>query len=223
MLPYTPSAVAESLYVVLDRAAAAHDCATLAIPGGRSPGPVLTALAAMCDPFVRDRLHLFWLDERAVEPGHAERNDAPTLAAWAAGGPLPAHIHAMPAERADLQAAASAYATLLSQVCAGRPLDACLIGIGEDGHFASLFPGHPGLRDLDPVFAVFDSPKPPPRRLTMSLGTIRAASFRAVLALGAAKGQVARRATLGHDPQLPCSLLPADSAWFLDDAALGAL
>jgi 6-phosphogluconolactonase len=223
MLPYTPSAVAEALHAVLDRAAAAHDCATLAIPGGRSPGPVLTALASQCDPFLRDRLHLLWLDERAVAVGDAERNDAPTLAAWSAGGPLPAHLHAMPAERADLYAAAAAYAALLTHLTAGRGLDACLIGIGEDGHVASLFPGHAGLRELDPVFPVFDSPKPPARRLTMSLGVIRSASFRAVLALGAAKGAVVRRARAGQDPHLPCSLLPADTLWFLDDAAQEAL
>ena len=82
MLPYTPDTVAEALFQVLDQAAAARGRATLAIPGGRSPGPVLGALARMCTPFLRERLHLLWADERAVPPGHADRNDLPTLAAW---------------------------------------------------------------------------------------------------------------------------------------------
>ena len=223
ILPFTATAVAEALHTTLDRAAAAHDSATLAIPGGRSPGPVLTALARMCEPFLRDRLHLLWLDERAVALEHADRNDAPTLAAWRAGGPLPAHVHPMPAERADLQAAAGDYAAVLAHATRGRPLDACLIGIGEDGHFASLFPGHAGLTELDPVFPVFDSPKPPSRRLTLSLGVIRESNLRVVLAFGAAKGALVTRARAAQDPTLPCSLLPTDSVWFLDDAATAAM
>ena len=57
MLPYQPTTVAEALYTLLDQAAAARGRATLAIPGGRSPGPVLSALAGLCTPFVRERLH----------------------------------------------------------------------------------------------------------------------------------------------------------------------
>lgn len=220
MLPYTPSAVAEALLATLDAAAARHRRATLAIPGGRSPGPVLTALARMMDPFVRRHLHLLWLDERAVPRGHAERNDQSTLAAWQEGGELPAHLHPMLAEADDLPAAAAAYVRTLVLATGGRPIDACLVGIGEDGHFASLFPHHPGLRELEPAFAVFDSPKPPSRRLTLSVGVVAQAGLRVVLALGAAKGRVAAAARRGPDPALPVSLLPAaDTLWYLDDAA----
>lgn len=223
MLPYTPQTVAEALLAVLDHAAARHRTCTLAIPGGRSPGPVLTALARTCDAFVRRNLHLLWLDERGVARGHADRNDLPTLAAWESGGPLPAYVHPMPAEADDLNAAATAYARTLRLATGGRPIDACLVGVGEDGHLASLFPRHPGLRELDPVFALTDSPKPPARRLTLSLGTLRDAGFRAVLALGEAKGRVAARARRGGDPALPVSLLPAEgTTWFLDDAAMAA-
>lgn len=223
MLPYSPAIVAEALAQILDRAAAARGRATLAIPGGRSPGPVLTALAGILDTFVRDRLHLVWLDERAVPVGHADRNDAPTLAAWDAGGPRPRWVHPMPAEEADLEAAAARYAEVLATATGGQDLDACLIGIGEDGHFASLFPDHPGLKELTPVFAVLDSPKPPPRRLTLSLGVIRRSHAQVILALGAAKGAVARVAAQGPRSDLPISLLPRDrSIWYVDDAALAA-
>jgi len=223
MLPYSPAAVAEALLVVLDRAAGSRGRATLAIPGGRSPGPVLTAVARGLDPFLRARLHLLWLDERAVPLGHPDRNDAPTLAAWQEGGALPAHVHAMPAERDDLAAAAASYAATLAAATAGAGLDACLIGIGEDGHLASLFPNHPGLRELADVFAVIDSPKPPPRRLTVSLPVLHRASMLVILALGAAKGAVAARARRGPDPAVPVSLLPpAKCVWFLDDAAVAA-
>ncbi|MBA2480655.1 MAG: 6-phosphogluconolactonase, partial [Planctomycetes bacterium] len=86
MLPYHPATVAEGVHQLLDRAAAGQGRATLAIPGGRSPGPVLTALSGLCDHFLRKRLHLLWLDERAVAVGDPDRNDGPTLAAWRAGG-----------------------------------------------------------------------------------------------------------------------------------------
>ncbi len=224
MLPYSPDAVAEALLLQLDAAAAGRGRATLAIPGGRTPAPTLTALARMCDPFLRARLHLLWLDERAVPPGDPQRNDGATLQAWSLGGALPEHIHPMPAEAGDLEAAAAAYATTLNQACAGAPLDACLVGFGEDGHIASLFPQHPGLRELSPVFAVIDSPKPPARRLTLGLGVLSQAGLLAVLALGRDKGTVAKRAWAGADARLPVSLLPRERCrWYLDDeAAAGA-
>lgn len=223
-LPYQPTTVAEALLAHLDQAAASRGRATLAIPGGRSPGPVLGELARICDPFVRERLTLLWLDERAVPVGHADRNDAPTLAAWQAGGALPAQVHPMPAERDDLDAAAADYARIVHQATGGSDvIDACLVGIGEDGHLASLFPHHAGLKELSPVFAIGDSPKPPPRRLTLGLGLLSRARAHLVLALGAAKGQVAARARHGADPALPVSLLPpAVTSWYLDDAAAAA-
>lgn len=223
MLPYTPATVAELLFQQLDRAAAARGRCSLAIPGGRSPGPVLSELAARCTPFVRERLCLLWVDERALPPGHAERNDLPTLAAWDAGGPRPARVLPMPAEEPDLDAAAARYAASLAEVCSDDRIDAVLLGLGEDGHVASLFPAHPALDEFDPVLAITDSPKPPPRRLTMSLGLLRQAGLRAVLALGAAKGPPALAALRGGaDPQIPASLLGA-CHWFLDEAAEAAL
>ncbi len=220
MLPYLPDTVAEAVATLLDAAAVARGRATLAIPGGRSPGPVLTALAHCLSPFVRERLHLLWLDERGVPRGHADRNDLPTLAAWQAGGDLPPFIHRMPAEDEDLEAAALRYTATVHEATAGGPLDVALIGIGEDGHFASLFPNHPGLTDLSDVFAIFDSPKPPPRRLSMGLGQISQARTQVILALGAAKGAIAKRAWRGPDRAVPVSLLPANRCvWYVDDAA----
>ncbi len=219
MLPYTPIAVAEAIVEQLDQAVVARGRATLAIPGGRSPGPVLTQLAGLCTPFVREHLHLLWVDERAVPVGHAERNDQGTLAAWESGGLLPAHVHPMPAEESDLAAAATRYAAILADATAGAALDVAFLGIGEDGHIASLFPDHPGLDELEPVFAVTDSPKPPPRRLTLSLVVLRQARFKLALALGAAKGRILATTRRGASRQLPVSLLGPDLIWYADDAA----
>lgn len=224
MQPYSPAIVAEALLAALDAAAALRGRATLAIPGGRSPGPVLTALAGMCTPFVRERLALLWLDERAVPLGHSDRNDAPTLAAWRAGGELPARVHPMPAHTDDLDAAADAYAGVLRDATVDGCLDACLVGVGEDGHLASLFPSHAGLLELSDCFAIVDAPKPPPRRLTLSLPVVCRARMRAVLCLGPAKGWVMRAWLQGADRTCPASLLPrTGTAWFLDDDAVGAM
>ena len=225
MLPYSAEGLAQTIATALDEAAALRGRATLAIPGGRSPGAVLERVAALISPFVRERLHLLWVDERAVAVGHADRNDLATLAAWERGGPLPAHVHAMPAEAEDLEAAAQQYAATLAEATGGDALDVALLGIGEDGHIASLFPEHPGLKELDPVFAIYDSPKPPSQRLSMSLGVISQARACLVLSLGAAKGEVFKAIReQGAQPLYPVSLLPeAQVAWYLDDAATAAL
>lgn len=226
ILPYTADTVAEWLLAVLDQAAAERGRATLAVPGGRSPGPVLERLAAWCPPFVRERLHLCWVDERAVPRDDPQRNDAAMLAAWQSGGPLPAHVEAMPAEEPDLEAAAHAYGRCLAAIGADQGFDAVLLGIGEDGHIASLFPDHPLLDDFGPVCAIHDSPKPPPRRLTVALPVLGASRAIAVLALGRAKGAVLARARAagGETRSVPVSLLPAaPTRLFLDDAATAGL
>ncbi|MFH1037719.1 MAG: 6-phosphogluconolactonase [PVC group bacterium] len=217
VLPYNLHRVAEVLLGRLREAVAGRGRAALAIPGGRSPGPVLGVLAGLLPEAVRRHLYLFWVDERAVPPGHRDRNDAAALAAWEEGGPLPAYIRPMPAGDGDLERAAADYAGTLQRATGGRPLDACLLGVGEDGHIASLFPDHPALEREGPVVAVYDSPKPPPRRLTLSLPVIGRAALRVVLAPGEKKGAVRRRAAAGPDPSLPVSLLPPENTvWFVD-------
>ncbi len=224
-LPFTAGIVAENILLVLDAAVAARGRATLAIPGGRSPGPILTALAGMMTDFVRERLHLLWLDERAVPPGHGDRNDDAMLAAWSAGGALPAFVHRMPAEDDDLQGAAEAYAATIAEITDGDAIDLCLIGIGEDGHFASLFPNHPLLKDLDQVCAIEDSPKPPLRRLTMSLPLVSRCQHCHILVLGESKGLVFKAIRdRGQTADYPISLLPAGHCvWYLDPPAGEAL
>ncbi len=221
ILPYSESVLAEQIADALDNAVMTRGYATFAIPGGRSPGPILSLLAASLEPYVCERITLLWVDERAVPRGHEDRNDCATLAAWEEGGPLPGCVAPMPAEAEDLEAAAAAYAQTVAEATKGEPIDVCLIGIGEDGHLASLFPEHEGLKELDPVFAIYDSPKLPPRRLSLSLGIISQARLRLIVARGGEKGAVAARVQQhGPQPKLPVSLLPvSDTYWFLDEAA----
>ncbi len=215
---YDQDRVAEVILDELRRVIEERGQATMAIPGGRSPGPVLTALAGRMADEVRSNLHLFWVDERAVSPGDKERNSSSTLAAWEEGGELPEYIYPLPAEYQDMEAAAREYAGILDRVTEGHPIDLCLLGVGEDGHIASLFPDHPGLQREESVFAVYDSPKPPLRRLTLSLPVISSAGLRIVLASGREKGLVLERAAKGPDPSLPVSLLPTENTiWFVDE------
>ena len=222
MLPYDPHAVAEAILATLETAAQSRGRATLAIPGGRSPAGVLRELAAMCDTFLRSRLNLLWVDERGVPRSDPQRNDLATIAAWQSGGALPAAVLPMPAEDADLEAAGNRYAATLHSATQGTGiLDVCLLGIGEDGHIASLFPDHPGLRELGEVFAILNSPKPPPRRLSLTLPVLTRAGSLVILALGEAKGAVAQAVRAGPSAHVPVSLLPQGKChWYLDDAAV---
>ncbi|TVR43780.1 MAG: 6-phosphogluconolactonase [Planctomycetota bacterium] len=223
LLPFGVATVAEYCATILDAAAAAHGRAVFAVPGGRSPGPIISELAGMIDSFLRQRLHLIWVDERAVPKNHSDRNDAAILAAWDAGGPRPLGVHPMPAEADDLEAAAEAYCATLRQLKADQGPDLTLLGIGEDGHFASCFPAHAGLGELGPVFAVYDSPKPPPRRLSLALPVIAGSTHLVVLALGHDKGLRIREALRAEDCNNPVSLLPGSRCRvFCDDAALAA-
>ena len=194
----------------------------MAIPGGRSPGKVLTPLANICDPSILERLHLFWVDERCVELGHADRNDTPTLKAWCDGGDAPAHVHPMPAELENLDEACQQYQHTLERYGFSDRVQHSLLGIGPDGHFASLFPNHPKLSETDMVFAIEDSPKPPPKRLSLSLEYIRASERIDVLVFGEDKGEVLRQGHESPSELIPISLLHghANIHYHLDEDAL---
>jgi 6-phosphogluconolactonase len=121
---------------------------------------------------------------------------------------------------------AAEYARLLRKEFGGGPVlfDQVFLGMGEDGHTASLFPGKETLRDLDSdVIDVFDSPKPPPRRVTLGLKPIRAARTLVLVALGAGKADMVRRLRAG-DESLPITLAlkgHPNAVLLLDRAAAG--
>lgn len=132
--------------------------------------------------------HVYFGDERCLPSDHAERNSRMATQAWLDHIAIPSsQIHIIPAERgADI--AANAYSQMLSGI---DLFDLVLLGLGEDGHTASLFPGHewgntPGA---PAAIAVFDSPKPPPQRVSLSAQRLSAARQVMFLATGAAKQQ----------------------------------
>ena len=188
---------------------AEHACAArgrfaMAIPGGS----VVPALKAVSLDWTRT--HLFWVDERAVPPASDDSNFGMARTIWLepAGVP-PSAIHRMPADDPDLNAAALGYGDELKDVLGDTPrLDVVVLGVGPDGHVASLFPGHPALSEEDRlVVPIVDSPKPPPRRLTMTLPLLTGAERVIVLTLGSAKKAVMHEALTQEDSMLPIALV----------------
>ncbi|MFP5417963.1 MAG: 6-phosphogluconolactonase [Gammaproteobacteria bacterium] len=157
--------VAEALCLVAEAALAARGVFHLVLAGGSTPRAVYRALAARNAGDAR--WHLWYGDERCVPATHPDRNSVMAEKAWLAASRIPtANRRPIPAE-AGADQAALAYADRLADV---PDFDLVLLGMGEDGHTASLFPGHkwgevPGSPD---VLAVHDAPKPPAERVSLS-------------------------------------------------------
>lgn len=206
----------------LERQAAVHLCLT----GGSIAAKLyqrigeLDATAVAPDALDWGRVHFWWGDERWVPAGHADRNDA---AAQQALGRVweRAVRHQMPASDGglDLDAAAESYAEALGD----RSFDLCLLGMGPDGHVASLFPDHPSARLSGTAIPVRESPKPPPERISVTFEVINRSDQVWLLVAGAEK------AAAVADAQTPGSTLPAArvtgrtaTVWKLDQAAAGS-
>jgi 6-phosphogluconolactonase len=190
------------------RAVATRGAFTVALPGGSVATTFFPRLAQV--DFDWSKTDFFWGDERAVPPDHPDSNYALARSLWLepVGVPQP-RIHRMPADAPDLRAAAAAYEREL-EASAGRPprLDLVLLGVGPDGHVCSLFPGHPLLAERSRWVAVVeDSPKPPPRRLTLTLPVLTAAELVVIAALGASKAAVVREALEDKESRLPIGLV----------------
>ncbi len=201
--------VGARLVTTLVSAQSVRPLAFLAVTGG---GILEQTMAALKQNPARDavdwrRVSLWWGDERFVPADSPDRNDLPAFAALFDALPLdPANVHRMPAAGSrygdDAEAAAEAYAADLA--VAADPgedvphFDAVLLGVGPDGHCASLFPEHPGVyEEQASVIAVHNSPKPPPTRLSLTFPTLDAANEIWLVASGTSKAQAVAMALGG--------------------------
>ncbi len=180
------------------------------VPGGNTPAGCFAALAKK--PLPWDRLHCYPGDERCYPEGHRERNDV-MIRQHLLSRLASIHFHPMPAEQGAEQAAL-AYCQTIESVDA---FDIAFLGMGEDGHTASLFPGNAALQETASVVAVHDSPKPPADRISMGLSTLRRARLRVVLAAGASKAAIMARIRAGE--ALPVNQV-GDIHWFVDEASV---
>ena len=182
------------------------------------------------------RVHLFWGDERFVPHADDERNEKQAREALLDHVDIPAgNVHPMPASDGaygdDLEAAADAYRdVLVEQAENGSPtpvFDVHLLGMGGEGHINSLFPHTPAVREADRmVVGVADSPKPPPRRITLTLPAVRRARQVWLVVSGAAKADAVAAAIGGASPDdVPAAGAVGwqETIWLLDSAAAGAL
>jgi 6-phosphogluconolactonase len=231
-------AAAARLVTRLVDAQAAKGAASVVLTGGRIGTATLAELAATPARDAVDWRHLdvWWGDERFLPAGHADRNETQAREALLDGVDLdPARVHPMPPSNGgsqDPEAAAAAYAEELRK--AARPedhgpvptFDVCLLGVGEDGHVASLFPEKPALYDERPVVAVRGAPKPPPTRLSLTLPAIASAREVWLLAAGEDKAGPVRMALSDAGPvQVPAAGVRgrAGTLWLLDRAAASGL
>jgi 6-phosphogluconolactonase len=183
---------------------------TLVLAGGTTPLRCYELLAGMDVRW--GRVTVLFGDERCVPPDHPDSNYRmvrETLLSRVA----PASVHRMAGELGPA-AAARDYERIVGFLV---PLDVVLLGVGEDGHTASLFPGHPALRADGWTTSIRNAPKPPPQRVTLTLAALGGARRVIILATGAGKAEAVARAKRHEVP----SGMIAGARWLIDRAAAG--
>ena len=179
---------------------------SVALPGGSVAESFLPRLQTLTLDW--DRVLVFFGDERAVAPESALANAGLARSLWLDRVPVPlGNIHRIRAESADLEAAARDYDRLMRTVLGDPPrLDIALLGMGGDGHVCSLFPGHEALDETERyVVPVVDAPKPPPRRITLTLPALAAARTVVLAAFGPGKAAAAKAALDDRRSPLPAA------------------
>ena len=192
----------------------------MAVSGGHTPWVMLRTLAD--DELPWQQVHVFQVDERVAPADDADRNLAHLRASLLDHAPLPAeHIHAMPVEAADLDQAAEQYAHTLKEVAGSPPvLDLVHLGLGPDGHTASLVPGDPVL-DMSGTDVATTSPYRGRRRMTLTFPAINRSRLVLWLVTGGEKAQTLVRLRDG-DRSIPGSRVRRDRALVLADRAAAA-
>ncbi len=189
----------------------------MAVSGGRTPDAMFAGLAGLALTWAR--IELFQVDERVAPDGHPDRNLESLRRHLLSRVGLPgANVHPMPVTAADLPAAARRYAEELVRVCGHPPvLDLVHLGLGEDGHTASLVPGDPAL-DVTHRDVALTGVHGGRTRMTLTLPAINRAAGILWLVSGAGKASVLRR-MLAADPSLPAAGVRRDRAVVLADRA----
>lgn len=233
-------AVAARLINRLADAQAERGEASIVLTGGRIAAKVYGYVLTSRIRGVVDwsKVDFWWGDERFLPSGDAERNETQARGAFLDALPVaPERVHPMPAADAvdTPEKAAEAYCAELGGVAAsarfaGRsperaegvpPFDLVLLGIGEDGHVASLFPRHPALEETGaPAVGVRGAPKPPPERVTLTMPTINGASAVWIVGSGSGKAEAVEEALTGAGPPAGRVRARDRTSWLLDaDAA----
>ena len=204
-------AVARRIASLAKQAIAARGVFRLALAGGETPRRCYEALARMDIDW--RHVQIYFGDERCLPPRDLNRNDAMVRDALFEHIAIPEeNIHRIMAELGAADAA-SRYMLVLD----GIWLDLVLLGMGEDGHTASLFPGNPASASEAAVVAVYGAPKPPAERVSLGFMTLNAARAKLFMAAGEGKRSALERILRGE--MLPAAKI-TDAEWHVDRAAL---
>jgi len=197
---------------------AASDTFHLALSGGRTPWRMLGLLATDALPW--SQVHLWQVDERLVPADHPERNWRQVRASLVDRVPIPeANLHPIPVELGDADAVAAAYARELARALGpAPPLDLVHLGLGDDGHTASLVPGDAILEVEDRDAAATSGPYQGHRRVSLTLPLLRRARQRLWLVTGSSKKSALDRLEQS-DPTIPAGRLGSYPAVLVVDAA----
>lgn len=180
--------------------------ARLAIPGGSALLAARVAKSTLPAAFW-DSLRITWVDERLVPFAHEDSNCGATyrqgLLLEHASAPkvLPLYLDGETGSQA-VQRLTPAFRQLF-----GGEIDVALLGLGEDAHIASLFPGHTALQSADPFVAILDSPKPPSSRLSLGLSVLAHPNVRCILVAAGRTKRAALQRVLALEPGLPSTQL----------------
>lgn len=214
-----PEAVARRAAAVIAEAArdavAARGCFVMAVSGGRTPWLMLRELARLKLPW--KNVHVVQVDERIAPAGHADRNLTRLRECLPEQGPLPAkQLYPMPVESNDLEAAAARYAETLEALAGSPPvLDLIHLGLGPDGHTASLVPGDPVL-EIDNADVALCGPYQGRRRMTLTYPILNRARRVLWVVTGGDKAEMVTR-LLDGDESTPAGRVRADRALLLTD------
>jgi 6-phosphogluconolactonase len=203
-------------------AVAARGTCAVSLAGGTTPRAAYEVLAtsALARAVPWGAIEWYFGDERAVPPDDPDSNYRMTVEAlFAHRADLLPRVHRMPADAPDPEAAAREYGRLLPD-----PLDVVLLGMGEDGHTASLFPGSPALEERVERVLPVTGPNPPSRRMTITPRVIEGAREVLVLVSGAGKSRALARALEGPvDVEAVPVQLARAGTWIVDTAAADGL
>ncbi|KAI3452912.1 hypothetical protein Pfo_009575 [Paulownia fortunei] len=207
-----------------------------------SGGSLITLMGKLCEaPYNKTvdwaKWYIFWADERVVAKSHADSNYKLVKDGFLSKVPIVhSHVHSIN-DLVTAEQAAQDYEFVIRQLVRTRVIsvseindcpkfDLILLGMGPDGHVASLFPNHSVLNEKEQwVTFITDSPKPPPERITFTLPVINSASNVAIVVTGSSKAEAVHLAIdeIGPDcPELPARMvhpINGDLVWFLDISA----
>ncbi|CAA6657353.1 unnamed protein product [Spirodela intermedia] len=213
-----------------------------------SGGSIISLMRKLCEaPYNRTvdwtKWYVFWADERVVAKNHADSNYKLAKDGILSKVPvLSSHVHSIN-DNLSAEEAAEGYEFILRQLVKSRTVDVLesrdcpkfdliILGMGPDGHVASLFPGHPAVDQReDWVTYITDSPKAPPERITFTLPVINSAANVAIVVTGEAKATAVHRAIDAAPEELEAAAIPARMVqptdgklvWFLDRSAASKL